>query len=134
MTDSITPVVKKTRTKKLNALTSGINFRLSPDDLAQLELAVARTGQKNRTRVVRDLIHGIKIYERTPVIDIELLTEIRAIGNNLNQSTKVLNTKLLEKSVSPEALFGIKTSVKALEELMKTVVKNMMAGQQGGST
>ena len=84
--------------------------------------------------MIRDLIHGVKVYERTPAIDVELLTELRAIGNNLNQATKALNTKLLEKEVSPETLFGIKTNVKALELLMQEIIKKMMASKTGDST
>ena len=134
-TPSMTDMTPTTNTgRKSQGLTAGINFRLTPADQQALDDAVARTGHKNKTRVIRDLIHGVKVYERTPAIDVEWLTELRAIGNNLNQATKALNTKLLEKEVSPETLFGIKANVKALESLMQEIIKKMMASKTGDST
>lgn len=71
--------------------TKPVTVRFTPFEHAQLMQAVAETG-RSASDLIRETAAGIQIYARTPAINREVLKELSAWGNNLNQIAHRLNT------------------------------------------
>lgn len=80
------------------------HFLLSKDDFNRLsEIAVETNVSKSK--VLRDLIRGCKLVEAPPADYPLLIRELRAVGNNLNQTlviakaNGILNVPDLQKEI-----------------------------------
>ena len=80
------------------------HFLLSKDDFKRLsEIAVETNVSKSK--VLRDLIRGSKLIEAPPADYPMLIRELRAVGNNLNQTlviakaNGILNVPDLQKEI-----------------------------------
>lgn len=72
----------------------------------------------SKSAIVRSLIMGAEIKPRPPTEWPELIRQISAIGNNINQLVRVANS---EKSVSPEVLRDMMRLQAAVWEKVKNL-------------
>jgi hypothetical protein len=70
--------------------TEKITFRMTPGEKAHLRKQAANSGL-NTESFIRSAIAGQKITPKTPEQWTEILRELAAIGNNLNQIARVAN-------------------------------------------
>ena len=68
-----------------------LTLRLNDEELKHLKDQVVASGLTTQT-FLRLLIAGQKIKPRRPEVFIDLLHELSAIGNNINQIARVANT------------------------------------------
>ena len=68
-----------------------LTLRLNDEELKHLKDQVVASGLTTQT-FLRLLIVGQKIKPRRPEVFIDLLHELSAIGNNINQIARVVNT------------------------------------------
>ena len=68
-----------------------LTLRLNDEELKHLKDQVVASGLTTQT-FLRLLIAGQKIKPRRPEVFIDLLHELSAIGNNINQIARVVNT------------------------------------------
>lgn len=71
--------------------TKPVTVRFTPFEHAQLMQAVAETG-RSASDLIRETAAGIEIKARPPAINAQLLKELAAWGNNLNQLAYRLNS------------------------------------------
>lgn len=69
-----------------------LTLRLNDEELKHLKDQVVASGLTTQT-FLRLLIVGQKIKPRRPEVFIDLLHELSAIGNNINQIARVANTR-----------------------------------------
>lgn len=67
-----------------------INVRLDENELKKLEKKVAKSGI-TREAYIRKVLNGSKVYPTPPVEFYDLIREVRRIGNNINQLTRMSN-------------------------------------------
>lgn len=67
-----------------------INVRLDENELKKLEKKVAKSGL-TREAYIRKVLNGSKVYPMPPVEFYDLIREVRRIGNNINQLTRMSN-------------------------------------------
>lgn len=70
--------------------TKPVTVRFTADEHVQLMQACKETG-RSASDLIRETAAGIQIYARPPAINAELLKELAAWGNNLNQIAYKLN-------------------------------------------
>ncbi len=68
-----------------------VTVRFTPFEHQQLMQAAAETG-RSASDLIRETAAGITIHARPPAINHELLKELAAWGNNLNQITHKINS------------------------------------------
>jgi len=68
-----------------------VTVRFTPFEHAQLMEACQASG-RSASDLIRETAAGIKIHARAPAINAELLKELSAWGNNLNQITHRIHT------------------------------------------
>lgn len=69
-----------------------LTLRLNDEELKHLKDQIVASGLTTQT-FLRLLIVGQKIKPRRPEVFIDLLHELSAIGNNINQIARVANTR-----------------------------------------
>ena len=67
-----------------------INVRLNDEELRKLEKKVQKSGL-TREAYIRKVLNGSKVYPTPPVQFYDLIREVRRIGNNINQLTRISN-------------------------------------------
>lgn len=92
-------------------------LRLDEKEYRYLCSQLERTGLK-REQYIRSLILGHEVRSRPPVEYANLLRELSAIGNNINQLARIANTG---KTVSEQTL----AEIKSMQSSIWKKVKNM---------
>lgn len=85
--------------------------RCSTSDLSTIKLKAQKAGLSVSEYMRHMCVHG-SVIERRPIADIELMTQLRRIGVNLNQYVKVLHVRGRE---TPEQMNDL------LDELAETL-------------
>ena len=79
---------------------------------------LAKTAGCSRSAVMRSLIMGAEIRPRPPAEWPELVRQVSAIGNNINQLVRVANS---EKTVEPQVLQDVMRLQAAVWEKVKNL-------------
>lgn len=74
----------------MNVRNCKVTFRLSKDEKAQLKRLAKVAGMKQEP-FLRALIMGTEIKEHPPELWAELVRQLSAVGNNINQIARVAN-------------------------------------------
>lgn len=98
-----------------------IKVRLSDAELNSLDQKVAASGMKSRERFCRACFRDVTIKGAPPKEFFVLITEVRQIGNNLNQVARRLNSYVQnERPDSAEVTKAIKGVNDTLDLLYST--------------
>ena len=98
-----------------------IIIRLSTEELNDLDKKVAASGMKSRERFCRACFRDVTIKGAPPKEFFVLITEVRQIGNNLNQVARRLNSYVQnERPDSAEVTKAIKGVNYTLDLLYST--------------
>ena len=95
--------------------TVSILLRLDEAQHRQLQKQVAASGLST-TQFLRDLIEGVEVKARLPNELPELLRQISAVGNNINQIARTVNTR---KYATKEELAMIETLLAKIWDKVK---------------
>ena len=95
--------------------TVSILLRLDEAQHRHLQKQVAASGLST-TQFLRDLIEGVEVKARLPNELPELLRQISAVGNNLNQIARTVNTR---KYATKEELAMIETLLAKIWDKVK---------------
>lgn len=123
---------EKGRRKKDESLVkeARVGFRLSPEDLIELDRLVYNAGAKNRTEYIKAAIFrreirviridaGIKEYWK---LLNNIQAQYRKVGNNYNQVVKILHTTFEEKKALA-FLYKLEKSTIELVDLNKIIIE-----------
>ncbi len=88
------------KTKEQEALTCRIETRINTKKFAELEMILKQSQYKDMSKLIRSILYDrkIKIYTQDQTLNnlmeelAKLRTQIKAIGVNINQMTKLFNT------------------------------------------
>ena len=95
--------------------TVSILLRLDEAQHRHLQKQVAASGLST-TQFLRDLIEGVEVKARLPNELPELLRQISAVGNNINQIARTVNTR---KYATKEELAMIETLLSKIWDKVK---------------
>lgn len=95
--------------------TVSILLRLDEAQHRHLQKQVAASGLST-TQFLRDLIEGVEVKARPPNELPELLRQLSAVGNNINQIARTVNTR---KYATQEELATIKTLLTEIWDKVK---------------
>lgn len=111
-----------------------LHLRLSEAELKKIQAGFSQSVKRKRSEYVRDIILGkpITIYTRNQSFDnvvaeiILLKNELKAIGNNLNQSVKKLNSYSRDAEIKSWAMLNESAKdifFKKLEQIQLSIDK-----------
>ena len=93
-----------------------LTLRLNDEELKHLKDQVVASGLTTQT-FLRLLIVGQKIKPRRPEVFIDLLHELSAIGNNINQIARSVNAGIATRQDAKEALFLLRQVYLLMEKV-----------------
>ena len=73
---------------------------------------IADEQHTTKSQVVGKAVKGVIVEDKTPML--ELINELKSIGNNINQIAKIANTKKALDRQSLESLLRIETELENL--------------------
>lgn len=97
-----------------------IQFRVNKPELEHLKSLVSMSGLE-RGHYIRQQILNSKpvIKKKMPEVNQKTYAQLSAIGNNINQAVKKLNSEALDKEETDRLLFNIKQVSRRLIEISK---------------
>lgn len=104
-----------------------VAIRLTTADHKTLNFA-AKVAKLTKAEVIRRAVHGIEIKERISVFDAEAMSELSAIGNNLNQLAKQLNARVARDGMTPADLEVVRTEVLNLKKSFADLLPKLKTG------
>ena len=95
-----------------------VPVRFTAEEYAHLQATAAAAGLKIET-TVRKLVMDCQLRPRPPNEYADLLRELSAIGNNINQMARATNTAELDPNLAANLMAELQKTQKELNQLWK---------------